>query len=128
MKNETRSFLLAPLSPAVAGLVFVGIKNGSLNAALIFFFFIALCGYIGEFLFAIPALRFAQRHGRVRLPAFVVIGVGSAFLLTILAKLIIGGGRGEVSWLEGFLNLCSVSIPAGLIAGATLWWLLRRAE
>ena len=127
MNLHTRSFVLAPLSPATVGFVFFGIKNASLDIAGTAFIFIAFCGYVSELLFVIPALRFAQRRAWIGFPALVSIGVGSALLLTVLASVLLRGGRGEVTWLQGFLNLWSVSVPAGAIYGASLWWFLRRA-
>jgi hypothetical protein len=124
MSRKFRGFVVAPTAAAVVGALFFGLRNESVEAGTSAFTLLAFSGYIGALLIAFPAFHFFERRHWVNLPALVLLGLGSAFLLTCIVALILPAGRG-VSKAQGFVNLCSVSLPMGLLAGVCFWFIVR---
>jgi hypothetical protein len=124
MSRKFLGFVVAPTAAAMVGALFFGLRSQSVERGTDAFMFLALSGYLGALLIAFPAFHFFERWRWVTLPALVLLGVGSAFLLTFIVALILPAGRG-VSWSQGFVNLCSVSLPMGLLAGVCFWFIVR---
>jgi hypothetical protein len=124
MSGKFLGFVVAPTAAAMVGALFFGLRNESVEVGTTAFMFLALSGYIGTLLIAFPAFHFFERWHWVTLPALALLGIGSAFLLTLMVALILPAGRG-VSWSQGFVNLCSVSLPVGLLAGVCFWFIVR---
>ncbi len=124
MSRKFLGFVVAPTAAAMVGALSFGLRNESVEVGTSAFMFLALSGYLGALLIAFPVFHFLERWHRVTLPALASLGIGSAFLLTLMAALILPSGRG-VSWSQGFVNLCSVSLPVGLMAGVCFWVIVR---
>jgi hypothetical protein len=124
MSRKFLGFVVAPTVAAMVGATFFGLRSQSVEVGTTAFMFLALSGYLGALLIAFPAFQFLERWHWVSLPALASLGIGSAFLLTLMAALILPAGRG-VSWSQGFVNVCSVSLPVGLVAGVCFWVIVR---
>jgi len=124
MNRKLLGFIVAPFASAIVAALVFGIKNDSVDVAISAFSFLAFSGYLGALLIAFPAVLLFERLRWINFAALVLLGVGSAFLLTLLAAFILPSGRG-VTWIQGLVNLCSVSPPVGFLAGACFWFVVR---
>jgi hypothetical protein len=124
MSRKFLGFVAAPSVTAGVGALFFGLRHESVEMGADAFMFLALSGYLGTFLVALPAFRFFEKAHWVGLPALALLGIGSAFILTGIVTLILPAGR-SVSWAQGFVNVCSVSLPVGFLAGVCFWLIAR---
>lgn len=124
MNRKLFGFVVAPFASAMVGALFFGIRSSSVDVATSALSFLAFSGYVGALLVAFPAVLLFERRRWTNFPALVLLGVGSAFLLTLLTALILPPGR-NVTWIQGFIDLCSVSLPVGFLAGACFWFVVR---
>jgi hypothetical protein len=124
MNRKILGFVVAPFAPAMVGALFFGIRSSSVDLATSALSLLVFSGYVGALLIAFPAVLLFERFRWANFRALALLGVGSAFLLSLLAAWILPSGR-NVTWIQGFVNLCSVSLPVGFLAGACFWFVVR---
>ena len=124
MNRKVLGFVVSPFASAIVAALFFGIRNDSAEVAVSAFSFLAFSGYLGALLIAFPAILLFERLRWINFTALVLLGLGSAFLLTVFAAFILPPGRG-MTRIQGLVNLCSVSLPVGFLAGACFWFVVR---
>jgi hypothetical protein len=124
MNRKFLGFVVAPFASAMVMALFFGIRTSSVEVATTAFSFFVFSGYVGSLLIALPAVLLFERWQWINFPALALLGAGSAFLLTLLSALILPSGM-NVTWMQGLLNSCSVSLPVGFLAGACFWFVVR---
>jgi hypothetical protein len=126
MKGSVSGLIVAPLVPACIVAIWAFAK-ADLEAAGILFPVVAIFGYMSELLVGLPLLKWVMTRGCSRLSSALVIGGFSPVpLLTAVSAL--GPAPRGITRLEGYLNLLTLAVPLGVIAGLTLWFVTYRTS
>jgi len=116
-------FVVAPLFPAAIAALLVSLTQRDLETGFIVAGLCIVGGYLAALFIGAPLFVLWRRRGWLSLKALVVLGGISAFWLTLAARLLMGPGRNDTPWVVGLLNLLTLTLPVGVVAGAALWWI-----
>ena len=112
-------FLVAPLSSAFFGALFVGVNSHDFESAVLSFFLLLLAGYGTALVFGRVFFLLLRRLTWLTPQSLAVSGALSGLLFSLLISALYPGRQG---WFHAFLNFASIGAPLGAAGGVVFWW------